>query len=174
MRQEKATFAGGCFWCLQPVFDRIDGVCASSVGFMGGDSVSPTYEDVCRGGTGHREVIQVLFDPTRVDYEALLQAFWESIDPTQSDGQFADRGEHYRTAIFYHSEHQRFVAKESRRNLERSERFSSPIVTEILPAKEFFQAEESHQEYYKKNPWHYERYAEGSGRKPYLRKVWGS
>ena len=174
MKQEKATFAGGCFWGLQPVFDRIDGVSDTSVGFMGGDRVSPTYEDVCRGDTGHREVIQVLFDPTQVKYEKLLQAFWESIDPTQGDGQFADRGEHYRTAVFCHSEQQRIAAEESRHNLEQSGRFSLPIVTEILAAKEFFEADESHQEYYKKNPWHYERYAEGSGRKPYLKRVWGS
>jgi len=173
MQEERATFAGGCFWCLQPVFDRIDGVLSTSVGFSGGETENPGYEEVCQGNTGHREVIEVIFDASRVGYEALLQAFWQSIDPTQSDGQFADKGEHYRTAIFYHSKEQLELAQQSRQELDDSGKFSSPIVTEIVPASQFYRAEEGHQEYYKKNSWHYESYAEGSGRKPYLRKTWG-
>lgn len=173
MTIEKATLAGGCFWCLQPVFDRLEGVLSTAVGFSGGSVENPSYEVVCYGRTGHREVLHLTFDSEKVSYEEILDAFWRSIDPTQEDGQFADRGGHYKTAIFYHSESQREAAERSKEALAQSGTFSAPIVTEILPASSFYPAEESHQQYYKKNAVHYGLYAEGSGRKPFLRRVWG-
>ncbi|RIL09128.1 MAG: peptide-methionine (S)-S-oxide reductase [Proteobacteria bacterium] len=169
----EATFAGGCFWCLQPAFDNLEGVASTSVGYTGGKEKEPNYEDVAYGRTGHREAIRVKYDPDKVGYEKLLDTFWKSINPTQADGQFADIGPHYRTAIFYHDQKQREAAEKSKGELSASGKFDKPIATEILPASEFYAAEGYHQEYYKKNPGHYERYKIGSGRAGYIEKTWG-
>jgi methionine-S-sulfoxide reductase len=170
---QTATFAGGCFWCMQPPFDAEPGVESTEVGYMGGNKPDPTYEEVCSGMTGHAEVIQIRFDPERVSYATLLDIFWRNIDPTAMERQFADRGTQYRTAIFYHSEEQKRQAFESRLKLEQSEKFDQPVVTEIVAATEFYPAENYHQEYYRKHPGRYRLYKEGSGRAGYIRKVWG-
>jgi methionine-S-sulfoxide reductase len=170
---EVATFAGGCFWCMQPPFDKTKGVVSAVVGYTGGTEKNPTYEQVSYGRTSHREAIQMKFDPAKVSYEQLLDVFWRSIDPTQANGQFADIGPQYRTAIFYHSAEQKRLAEESKRKLAASGKFSKPIVVEILPAGPFYAAEEYHQKYYLKNPDDYYRYAVGSGRYPFLERTWG-
>jgi methionine-S-sulfoxide reductase len=170
---EVATFAGGCFWCMQPPFDKTKGVVSTVVGYTGGKEKNPTYEQVSSGRTGHRESIQVTFDPVKVSYEQLLDVFWHRINPTQADGQFADIGSQYRTAIFYHSAEQKRLAEESKRKLAASGKFSRPIATEILPAGPFYPAEEYHQKYYLKHPVEYHSYAVGSGRYPFLERTWG-
>ena len=170
---EVATFAGGCFWCMQPPFDKTKGVVSTVVGYTGGKEKNPTYEQVSSSRTSHREAIQVKFDPAKVSYEQLLEIFWRSIDPTQANGQFADIGPQYRTAIFYHSEEQERLAGESKQKLAASGKFSKPIAVEILPAGPFYPAEEYHQKYYLKNPDDYHRYAVGSGRYPFLERTWG-
>lgn len=170
---EKATFAGGCFWCMEPPFDKLDGVISTTVGYTGGQEKNPTYKEVASGRTGHAEAIEVVFDAARVTYAELLDVFWRNIDPTQVDGQFVDKGRQYRTAIFYHNEEQERLAVASRRGLENSGRFDKNIVTEIVPATGFYRAEEYHQGYYKKNPVRYKLYRYGSGRAQFLRKVWG-
>ncbi len=167
-----AIFAGGCFWCMEPPFDALQGVQSTVSGHTGGREKNPSYEDVSYGRTGHREAVLVTYDPALVTYEQLLEAFWHSIDPTQPDGQFADVGPHYRTAIFYATPEQKRLAEESRQKLAASGKFSRPIVVEILPASAFYPAEEYHQDYYRKNPAHYNRYKEGSGRGPFLRRTW--
>ncbi len=171
---EVATFGGGCFWCMEPPFDKLDGVIEVVSGYAGGEEENPTYEDVSSGATGYAEAIQVRYDPSRTTYEGLLDVFWQQVDPTDPGGQFADRGKQYRTAIFYHDEEQRRLAEESKAVLEHSGRFDGPIVTEIAPVKKFYRAEEYHQDYAKKNPIRYKRYRYGSGRAQYLREVWGS
>ncbi len=168
-----ATFAGGCFWCMESPFEGLEGVHAVYAGYTGGEEADPTYEAVSSGATGHREAVQVLYDPGRIGYRDLLTVFWRQIDPTDAGGQFADRGGQYQTAIFYHNEEQRLLAEESKAELERSGRFAAPIFTEILPAGRFYLAEEYHQDYYLKNPSHYKRYRLGSGREGYLRSTWG-
>jgi len=170
---ETATFAGGCFWCMQPPFDKTKGVTATVVGYTGGPQKNPTYEQVSAGQTGHAEAVLVTFDPAQVSYEQLVEIFWRNIDPTQANGQFADIGKQYRTAIFYHSEAQKQTAIASKERLAKSGKFKKPIVTEIMPAGPFYPAEEYHQKYYLKNPDHYKRYAVGSGRVPFLRATWG-
>ena len=170
---ETATFAGGCFWCMQPPFDKTKGVVSTVVGFTGGSQKNPTYEQVSAGQTGHAESVQVTYDPSQVSYEQLVEIFWRNIDPTQANGQFADIGKQYRTAIFYHSEAQKRLALESKDKLAKSGKFRKPIVTEIVPAGPFYPAEEYHQKYYLKNPDHYKSYAIGSGRVPFLRATWG-
>ncbi len=170
---EKATFAGGCFWCMQHPFDTLEGVVSTTVGYTGGHVPNPTYAQVSAGGTGHVEAIQVVFDPARISYRKLLDVFWRQIDPTDAGGQFADRGSQYRTVIYYHSDAQRRAAEASKAALARSGRFSAPIVTEILPAVTFYPAEEYHQHYYRKNPVRYRFYRYGSGRDAFLRRVWG-
>lgn len=172
-KTETATFAGGCFWCMESPFDKLDGVISTLVGYTGGTVKNPTYEQVCTGATGHAEAIEIVYDPARISYEKLLEVFWKNIDPTQENGQFADRGSQYRTAIFYHDEAQKRLAEASREHLEKSGQFSAKIVTEIVPAQEFYPAEEYHQEYYKKNPGHYQLYRSGSGREKFLKKTWG-
>ena len=162
-----ATFAGGCFWCMEPAFDSLHGVHQTTVGYMGGNSENPSYSEVSSGKSGHAEAIQVRYNPQEVSYEALLKAFWSKIDPTQVNGQFADRGSQYRTAIFYHDDEQFVKAEKSKKKLEDSGLFDHPIVTEIIPAGEFFPAEEYHQDYYQKNPDRYEAYYRGSGRKAF-------
>ncbi|OUM88006.1 peptide-methionine (S)-S-oxide reductase MsrA [Parageobacillus thermoglucosidasius] len=172
-RHELATFAGGCFWCMVSPFDKLPGIVKVVSGYTGGHKENPTYEEVCAGTTGHREAVQITFDPSLFPYEKLLEIFWQQIDPTDPGGQFYDRGDSYRTAIFYHNEEQRKKAEASKRALEESGRFDKPIVTEILPAGPFYPAEEYHQDYYKKNPLHYYAYRKGSGRDPFIEKHWG-
>ena len=170
---EKATFAGGCFWCMEPPFDGIDGVLSTTSGYAGGHVEDPSYEQVCTGNTGHAEVVQIEYDPDRVSYETLLAAFWHNIDPTDGEGQFADRGDQYRTAIFVHDEKQKELAEASKRELEASDRFSAPIVTRIEPLGTFYPAEEKHQNFYQTNPVHYKRYKMSCGRPERLKEIWG-
>jgi peptide methionine sulfoxide reductase msrA/msrB len=168
-----ATFAGGCFWCMEPPLEKLDGVWSVVSGYAGGDEVDPTYEDVSSGGTSHREAVEVRYDPTTIGYMTLLEVFWRQIDPTDAGGQFADRGSQYRTAIFVHDDEQRQLAETSKAMLAETGRFDDPIVTPIVAAGPFYPAEEYHQDYYLKNPDHYKRYRRGSGREGYLEKVWG-
>lgn len=168
----KATFAGGCFWCLEPPFEALDGVVDVVSGFTGGDVSNPSYQQVVSGLTGHRESVQVTYDPRIVSFETLVQVFWMNIDPTDEGGQFADRGTHYQTAIFFHDEKQRLAAEASRRSLEASGKFNRDIATEVLPVGEFYLAEEYHQDYYRKNSTRYNRYKVGSGRDAYIKKTW--
>ncbi|MFH2205143.1 MAG: bifunctional methionine sulfoxide reductase B/A protein [Elusimicrobiota bacterium] len=168
----KATFAGGCFWCMEPPFEKLDGVKDAVSGYMGGQVKDPSYEQVSAGGTGHAEVVQVLYDPRRVSYETLLDAFWRSVDPTTRDRQFVDVGTQYRTAVFYHDEEQRKAAIASRDKLVNAKRFGAPIVTEITRAGDFYRAEDYHQDYYKKNPVRYKWYRYHSGRDKYLDATW--
>lgn len=168
-----ATFAGGCFWCMEPPFEKLPGVTSVTSGYMGGAAPNPTYEDVSSGATGYLEVVQVVFDPSQVSYETLLETFWRNIDPTQTDGQFADKGQQYHTAIFYHTERQQQLAEASKRALAQSGTFSQPLVTDIRPASPFYPAEAYHQDYYKKNPVHYQLYRAGSGREGFLKRTWG-
>ncbi len=167
-----ATFAGGCFWCMEPPFEKLEGVGAVVSGYTGGEKENPSYEQVSSGATGHREAVQVTYDPAKISYATLLDVFWRSIDPTDAGGQFADRGSQYKTGIFYHDDEQKSLAEKSRQALEQSGTFDKPIVVEILPAGPFYAAEMYHQDYYKKNPTHYNRYKVGSGRKGFLESVW--
>ncbi len=169
---EKATFAGGCFWCMQHPFDALNGVITTTVGYTAGNKENPTYEEVCSGTTGHVEAIEVQFDPSQVTYSKLLEFFWKNINPTTANRQFADVGSQYRTLIFYHSEEQRQTAESSKEEMNKSGVFDKPIVTEVRPALIFYKAEENHQKYYKKYPVRYERYKSGSGREQYLKKIW--
>jgi len=170
---EKATFAGGCFWCMVPPFEKLDGVSEVISGYTGGHKVNPTYEEVSSGTTGHMEAVEVTYDPTRVTYEKLLDVFWRQINPTDAGGQFVDRGSSYKSAIFYNNEEQKKLAEKSKKELEQSGRFDKPIVTEIRPAGPFYRAEEYHQDYWKKNPIRYKFYRYNSGRDQYLGKIWG-
>ena len=168
-----ATFAGGCFWCMEPPFEKLDGVTAVISGYTGGTTENPTYEEVTRGGTGHIEAVQVHYDPLLIRYETLLQVFWRQIDPTDDGGQFVDRGESYTTAIFVHDEQQRKLAEASLAQMISSGRFDGPIVTPIREAETFYQAEDYHQDYYLKNPVRYQFYRSLSGRDAYLDSIWG-
>ena len=170
---ETATFAGGCFWCMEPAFDKMEGVVSTTVGYTGGDTANPTYEEVSAGGTGHAESIQVVFDPAKVTYRQLLDVFWRNIDPLARDRQFCDVGEQYRSAIFCHGEEQRREAEESKAALEKSGRFREPILTQILPAETFYPAEDYHQDYYRKNPVRYKFYRFSCGRDQRLKELWG-
>lgn len=170
---QKATFAGGCFWCMEPPYDDLEGIISTTVGYTGGEKPNPTYEEVSTGRTGHAEAVEIVFDSTKIGYWDLLQVFWRNIDPTDPYGQFADKGSQYRTAIFYHDEKQKELAEKSKRELEASGKFDSPIVTEIVPAAEFYPAEEYHQDFYKNHPLRYNSYKIGSGRAGYLKKMWG-
>jgi peptide methionine sulfoxide reductase msrA/msrB len=172
-KMDTATFAGGCFWCMTPPFEKLQGVKEVIAGYTGGHTVNPTYEDVVSETTGHREAVEVIYDPSKITYENLLDVFWRQINPTDAGGQFVDRGPSYTTAIFYHNEEQKRMAEESKKQLEKSGRFDKPIVTEILPAGPFYRAEEYHQDYWKKNPVRYEFYRYNSGRDQYLAKIWG-
>ncbi|CEQ13885.1 peptide-methionine (R)-S-oxide reductase MsrB [Paeniclostridium sordellii] len=167
-----ATFAGGCFWCMFKPFSNYDGVEKIIAGYTGGIAENPTYEEVCSEITGHLEAIQIIYDDTLVRYEDLLDIFWKQIDPTDEGGQFNDRGNRYKTAIFYHDENQKKLAIESKEALEKSNLFEDPIMTEILPADKFYIAEEYHQDYYKKEPIHYELYFRGSGRYDFIKNNW--
>lgn len=167
-----ATFAGGCFWCMVKPFSQYEGIYKVVAGYTGGYIENPTYEQVCSDTTGHIEAIQITYDDELVKYKDLLDIYWKQIDPTDSGGQFHDRGHKYKTVIFYHDELQKNIAIESKQELQNSGLFSKPIVTEILPSDVFYEAEEYHQEYYKKNPMHYEMYFKGSGRYDFIKNNW--
>jgi peptide-methionine (S)-S-oxide reductase len=167
----RATFAGGCFWCMEPAFDKLDGVLSTTVGYTGGHKENPTYEEVSAGWTGHAEAVEILYDPKKVSYERLLEIFWRNIDPTVKDRQFCDVGSQYRTAIFYHDQEQKRLAEISLEKLKHSGGFSN-IFTEIRPASTFWPAEDYHQDYYQKNPLRYKLYRMGCGRDQRLKELW--
>lgn len=169
----RATFAGGCFWCMEPPFDALPGVISTTSGYAGGQKLNPTYEEVSAGGTGHAEVVQVLYDPSKITYERLLDVFWRNIDPTTGDRQFCDAGSQYRPAIFYHDETQKRLAEESKRRIEQSGRIGKPIVTQIVPLTKFYPAEDYHQDFYKKDPVRYKSYRFGCRRDARLAELWG-
>ena len=169
----RATFAAGCFWCVEPPFDKLPGVVSTTSGYAGGRVKNPTYEQVSEGSTGHAEVVQVAFDPARVRYEQLVEIFWRNVDPTDAGGQFCDRGSQYRSAIFYEGEGQRRAALESKRALEASGRLKKPIVTEIVPLEAFYPAEGYHQDFCRKSPVRYNSYRAGCGRDRRLNELWG-
>jgi peptide methionine sulfoxide reductase msrA/msrB len=171
---EKATFAGGCFWCMESPFENLDGVIEVVSGYTGGEKASPTYKEVSSGTTGHYEAIQIVYDPQKVSYQQLLDMFWQQIDPVDYFGQFVDQGPQYRTAIFYHNEKQKALAEKSKMQLANSGKFDKPIATQILPFTSFYPAEDYHQNFYKKNPEHYKKYRLRSGRDQYLNKTWGN
>lgn len=168
----RATFAGGCFWCMEPPFDKTDGVKATISGYIGGEKKDPTYKEVSAGITGHTEAVQIVYDPEVVSYERLLEVFWRNIDPTVADRQFCDWGTQYRTGIFYHGEAQKKAAQASKQTLVASKRFPQ-VVTEVTEAGTFYPAETYHQNFYKKNPSHYQRYRRGCGRDQRLHELWG-
>jgi peptide methionine sulfoxide reductase msrA/msrB len=168
-----ATFAGGCFWCVESDFEKIPGVVKAISGYTGGKLKNPTYEQVSSGTTQHRESVEVYYDPKKVSYEQLLTDFWKMINPTDPGGQFVDRGHQYTTAIFYHDEKQKQEAEASRKKLDASGRYDKPIVTSIIKAGPFYPAEAYHQDYYKRNPIRYHFYRWNSGRDQYLKKIWG-
>ena len=168
-----ATFAGGCFWCMEPPFDKLAGVLSTTSGYTGGQKSDPTYEEVSSGATGHAEALQVRYDPARVSYEKLLEVFWHNIDPEDAGGQFCDRGSQYRSEIFYHSGEQKRLAEASLDKLRRSGKLSRPIATPIVPATTFYPAETYHQDYYKKNPIRYKLYRRGCGRDARLKEIRG-
>lgn len=171
---EKATFAGGCFWCLEAPLKNINGVIEVFSGYTGGNKKNPSYEEVSSGKTGHFEAIEITYDPLKITYKELLNIFWQQIDPTDSGGQFADRGSQYKTAIFYHNKEQEAIALESKKSLDKSGKFEKPIVTEIIKASIFYRAEDYHQDYYKKCPIDYKRYKKGSGREDFINKTWNT
>jgi peptide-methionine (S)-S-oxide reductase len=168
----KATFAGGCFWCMEPPYDELDGVVSTISGYMGGTTKNPTYEQVTTGRTGHAEVVQITYDPKKITYSKLLEVFWRNIDPLTPNAQFCDSGSQYRSAVFYHDEEQKRRAQESKATL--AKRFKEPIVTEIVAASAFYPAEDYHQDYYQKNPIRYKLYRHGCGRDQRLKEVWGA
>jgi peptide methionine sulfoxide reductase msrA/msrB len=170
---EKATFAGGCFWCMEYPFEELNGVVEVITGYTGGEKKNPTYEDVSTGKTGHLEAVQITYDPSLITYSELLGVFWKQIDPTDAGGQFADRGEQYQTAIFYHSDEQKRLAEDSKKELQKSGIFQKTIVTKIIKSSEFYKAEEYHQRYYQKCPVKYDLYRTESGREEYLELKWG-
>jgi len=169
----KATFAGGCFWCMEEAFEKVPGVIAAVSGYMGGQAANPTYEQVSAGRTGHAEVVQVEYDPAKVSYEKLLEAFWRNIDPTQKNAQFCDYGSQYRSGIFYHNDEQKRLAESSWAALQKNKPFKGEIVTEITKSSQFYPAEEYHQDYYLKNPKSYKFYKSGCGREARLKQLWG-
>ncbi len=170
---QKATFAGGCFWCMEHPFDELPGVISVTSGYTGGHLKNPSYEQVSAGGTGHAESVQIVYDPAKIGYDKLLDRYWHNVDPTVKDRQFCDVGNQYRSAIFYHNEEQHRLAVQSKKALEQSRRFPGPLYTEIVPASEFYPAEEYHQHYYKKNPIRYRYYRNGCGRDKRLKELWG-
>lgn len=172
VESKKATFAGGCFWCVEHAFEGHDGIIDVVSGFSGGDEENPTYKEVSSGSTGHLESVQITYDPDKVDYKELVEHFWKQINPTDDGGQFVDRGYHYTTAIFYHDAEQKRIAEESKKELEESGKFDLQIVTKIIPAKPFYPAEEYHQDYAEKNPIRYRLYTVGSGRSEFTEEYW--
>ena len=173
-RSEKATFAGGCFWCMEPPFDELPGVISTTSGYTGGHKKDPTYEEVSAGDTGHAEAVEILYDPAKISYAQLLDVFWKNIDPVTPNRQFCDAGPQYRSAIFYHHPEQKRLAEASKDALEQSGRFKTPIVTEIVAASPFYKAEEYHQDYYRKNPLRFKFYKFTCGRAQRLEELWGS
>ena len=169
----KATFAGGCFWCMEPPFDKLDGVVSTTSGYVGGKKVNPTYEEVSAGSTGHTEAVEIVYDPKKVSFEKLLNVFWHNIDPTDKRGQFCDRGSQYRPELFVHDAEQRKLAEASKAALMKSKLFRADIVVDITEASTFYAAEEYHQDYYKKNPIRYAYYRNGCGRDARLETLWG-
>ncbi|MCP9455266.1 MAG: peptide-methionine (S)-S-oxide reductase MsrA [Nitrospira sp.] len=169
----KAYFAGGCFWCMEEVFEAVEGVLSVVSGYMGGTVANPTYAQVSSGKTGHAESVEVTYDPAKVSYQTLLDVFWHNVDPLTPNGQFCDHGTQYRSAIFFGTDEERRLAEESKTALERSKRFNQPIVTQIVKASTFYPAEEEHQDYYKKNPIRYKYYKLGCGRAQRLETLWG-
>ncbi len=167
-----AVFAGGCFWCIQPAFDKANGVIKTVVGYCGGTEPNPTYELVSSEKTGYRESIQITYDPVKISYDRLLDIYWRQIDPTQADGQFTDIGRSYRAAIFFSNDDEKKIAETSKEKLARSGKFNKPIATEILPAMKFYPAEAYHQKYYQQNPEHFEAFEQGSGRTSFHKKTW--
>lgn len=170
----KAYFAGGCFWCMEEAFEKLDGVLDVVSGYMGGSVKNPSYEQVSAGQTGHAESVEVRYDPAKVTYTQLLEAFWRNVDPITPNAQFCDHGNQYRAAIFYQGEDERRAAEDSKRAIEQSKRFSTPIVTQLTAASEFYPAEEYHQDFYKKNPIRYKYYKFTCGRAQRLESLWGS
>jgi methionine-S-sulfoxide reductase len=168
-----AIFAGGCFWCIQPAFDKAKGVVKTVVGYSGGTEPNPTYELVSSEKTGYRESIEITYDPAKISFNQLLDIYWRQIDPTQADGQFTDVGPSYRAAIFYNDNKEKQIAEASKEQLARSGKFDKPLVTEILPAMKFYPAEAYHQKYYQQNPEHFEAFEKGSGRVSFEKKTWG-
>jgi peptide-methionine (S)-S-oxide reductase len=171
--EARATFAGGCFWCMEKPFDELEGVKSTTSGYAGGDTADPTYEQVASGANRHAEVVQVVFDPERVSFEQLLEVFWKNVDPVDPGGQFCDRGRQYRTAIFYEGEAQKRAAVASKRALEESGRFPWPIATEVEPLDAFYPAEDDHQDFYLRNIRRYWTYRQGCGRDRRLEQLWG-
>jgi methionine-S-sulfoxide reductase len=170
---KSVVFAGGCFWCIQPAFDKAPGVIKTTVGYCGGTEPNPTYALVGSEKTKYRESIEIVYDPAKISYEQLLDVYWKQIDPTQSDGQFTDIGPSYQAAIFYDSDEEKKIAEMSKEKLAHSGKFQKPIVTEILPAMKFYPAEDYHQKYYQQNPDHFEAFEHGSGRVSFQKKTWG-
>ena len=171
--QAIATFAGGCFWCMEGPFDELDGVVSTTSGYTGGQTVNPTYEEVSAGGTGHAEAVQVVYDPQKISYQELLAVYWPNTDPTTPDAQFCDHGSQYRPEIFYHDDKQRQSAEASKEEIKRTKTFSAPLVTEITQATVFYPAEEYHQDFYRKNPIRYKFYRFTCGRDARLATLWG-
>jgi peptide-methionine (S)-S-oxide reductase len=172
-KYETTVFAGGCFWCMVSPFDVLDGIIEVKSGYTGGHKENPTYKDVKTQTSGHYEVVKIIYDPAVINYDKLLQAYWRQVDPTDDGGQFQDRGESYRTAIFYTIEEQRQIAELSKKTMDESGRFPGPIVTPILPAAVFYDAEEYHQDFYKKSPKEYKEDRHISGRDEFIKKYWG-
>jgi len=173
-QSSKATFAGGCFWCMEPPFDKLDGVISTTSGYIGGHQLKPSYQQVSAGGTGHTEAVQIIYDPKRISYEKLLDVFWHNIDPTTVDRQFCDTGNQYRTGIFFHDDMQKQEAEQSKIMLEKNKPFEAPIMTEITRATTFYAAEDYHQDYYKKNPLRYKYYRYSCRRDNRLKQLWGN
>ncbi len=171
-RKKTAVFGGGCFWCMQQPFEQLEGVIEVTAGYSGGDEEDPSYEQVSGGRTGHIESVQVVYDPEKISFSQLLDTYWRTIDPTDPGGQFADRGEHYKTAIFYNDKQEKEIAEKSKAALQALAMFDKKIATAIRPAKPFYPAEEYHQDYYKKNARHYQAYKIGSGRAGFLERTW--
>ncbi len=169
----KATFAGGCFWCMEEVFEKVEGVVSATSGYSGGQVANPSYEEVSAGRTGHAESVEVLYDQAKVSYIQLLDAFWKNVDPITPNAQFCDHGTQYRSAIFYHNDEQKRLAEESKQAIEQSKRFEGLIVTQIVPTSQFYPAEEYHQDFYKKNPIRYKFYKYNCGRAQRLEELWG-
>lgn len=169
---EVAIFAGGCFWCMVQPFDEIPGVLEVVSGYTGGSTINPSYEEVCKDNTGHYEAIKIKYDPIKIKYSELLDIYFRQIDPTDSEGQFGDRGSSYRPAIFYTTEAQKDLAEKFKQNLDESKKFDKPIVVEILPGEVFYIAEDYHQDFYKKEPSHYKKFKKGSGREDFINENW--
>ena len=169
----KAYFAGGCFWCMEEAFEKIEGVLSATSGYMGGTAANPSYEDVSSGRTGHAESVEVIYDPAKVSYQKLLDAFWRNVDPITPNAQFCDHGSQYRSAIFFQTDEEKRASDTSKQAIEQSKRFTEPIVTQIVMASRFYSAEEYHQDFYKKNPVRYKFYKYSCGRAQRLEELWG-